>query len=233
MPDGGSLCAQWKRIALELDALLGLNQWKQSAPNAYYDAPLVRRVLKALREFRSRDDVEGVCAVLHACVRNNFAGVESFRLYSESYYGTKNLVQEYLDEGESRRACTCFPWRPRSALLLLLTLFAVLTALTVSSSLEYVRGAPPSALPIEEKADFFRSISKNLGASALCLSGGACESTSRRGLGGEKINLRGRILIIENCVCSFRLLPFRRRSGLARPEPAAAGHHGNFCRRYR
>lgn len=108
-------CAQWKRIALELDALLGLNQWKQSAPNAYYDAPLVRRVLKALREFRSRDDVEGVCAVLHACVRNNFAGVESFRLYSESYYGTKNLVQEYLDEGESRRACTCFaggPGRP-------------------------------------------------------------------------------------------------------------------------
>ncbi|KWU42516.1 patatin-domain-containing protein [Rhodotorula sp. JG-1b] len=132
---------EWKRIALELDALLGLNQWKQSAPNAYYDAPLVRRVLKALREFRSRDDVEGVCAVLHACVRNNFAGVESFRLYSESYYGTKNLVQEYLDE--------------------------------VSSSLEYVRGAPPSALPLEEKADFFRSISKNLGASALCLSGGA------------------------------------------------------------
>ncbi|GAA5879548.1 hypothetical protein JCM3774_000283 [Rhodotorula dairenensis] len=132
---------EWKSVALELDALLGLNQWKQSAPNAYYDAPLVRRVLKALREFRARDDVEGVCAVLHACVRNNFAGVESFRLYSESYYGTKNLVQEYLDE--------------------------------VSSSLEYVRGAPPSALPTEEKADFFRSIAKNLGASALCLSGGA------------------------------------------------------------
>lgn len=63
----------------------------------------MRRVLKALREFRSRDDVEGVCAVLHACVRNNFAGVESFRLYSESYYGTKNLVQEYLDEGESAK----------------------------------------------------------------------------------------------------------------------------------
>lgn len=99
-----ALPAQWKHIALELDALLGLNQWKQSAPNAYYDAPLVRRVLRALREFRARDDVEGVCAVLHACVRNNFAGVESFRLYSESYYGTKNLVQEYLDEGE-RASC--------------------------------------------------------------------------------------------------------------------------------
>lgn len=122
------LCAQWKRIALELDALLGLNQWKQSAPNAYYDAPLVRRVLKALREFRSRDDVEGVCAVLHACVRNNFAGVESFRLYSESYYGTKNLVQEYLDEGgypakRSPFSVAVAAWSLRLTLLLLILQF--------------------------------------------------------------------------------------------------------------
>jgi hypothetical protein len=190
----------------------------------------VRRVLKALREFRSRDDVEGVCAVLHACVRNNFAGVESFRLYSESYYGTKNLVQEYLDEGESRRDARV-RWWPRPPWLLLLTLFTgSLNALTVSSSLEYVRNAPPSALPLEEKADFFRSISKNLGASALCLSGGACESLST-----PRLTDRGkdRALIMQNCGCSFRLLPFRRCSGLARPEPAAASYHWNVCRRYR
>lgn len=91
---------QWKRVALELDAFLGLDKWKSSPNYAYYDASLVRRVLKALREFRSKNDAEGVCAVLHVCVRDNFAGVESFRLYSESYYGTKDLVQEYLDEGE-------------------------------------------------------------------------------------------------------------------------------------
>ncbi|BGP49849.1 hypothetical protein JCM10450v2_005754 [Rhodotorula kratochvilovae] len=131
----------WKARALELDAHLGLNDWKASAPNAYYDAPLVRRVLRALRSLREADDAEGVCAVLHACVRNNFAGVESFHLYSESYFGTKELVQEYLDE--------------------------------VTRSLEYIRGVPDEQLPAEEKADFFRSVAKNLGASALCLSGGA------------------------------------------------------------
>lgn len=95
------LDTQWKTRALALDALLGLNHWKASAPNAYYDAPLVRRVLRALRSLRDQGDAEGVCAVLHACVRNNFAGVESFHLYSESYFGTKELVQEYLDEGAS------------------------------------------------------------------------------------------------------------------------------------
>jgi len=39
--------------------------------------------------------------VLHAVLKSNFAGTESFRLYSESYYGTKELVQEFIDEGTS------------------------------------------------------------------------------------------------------------------------------------
>ncbi|GAA6019369.1 hypothetical protein JCM10207_001274 [Rhodosporidiobolus poonsookiae] len=132
---------EWKTHALALDAHLGLNDWKRSPSSSYYDAPLVRRVLRALRDLRGKDDAEGVAAVLHAVLRSNFAGVEGTRLYSESYYGTKELVQEYVDE--------------------------------VTRSLTYLRSSPPSALPPEDKADFFRSVAKNLGASALCLSGGA------------------------------------------------------------
>ncbi|GAA5934535.1 patatin-like phospholipase domain-containing protein [Sporobolomyces koalae] len=132
---------EWKARALALDSHLGLDHWKRSPPNAYYDAPLVRRVLKALRELRTKQDVEGVCAVLHAVLKSNFAGTESFRLYSETYYGTKELVQEFIDE--------------------------------VTECLIYVRSLPPSILPLADKLDFFRSSSKNLGSSALCLSGGA------------------------------------------------------------
>ncbi|GAA5906484.1 patatin-like phospholipase domain-containing protein [Sporobolomyces salmoneus] len=132
---------EWKSRALALDSHLGLTHWKQSPPNAYYDAPLVRRVLKALRELRSKQDAEGVCAVLHAVLKSNFAGTESFRLYSETYYGTKDLVQEFVDE--------------------------------VTECLIYIRSLPPSILPLSDKLDFFRSSSKNLGSSALCLSGGA------------------------------------------------------------
>ena len=108
------LVSQWKSRALALDAHLGLTHWKQSPPNAYYDAPLVRRVLKALRELRSKQDAEGVCAVLHAVLKSNFAGTESFRLYSETYYGTKELVQEFLDEGRSTLALMSrYARRPR------------------------------------------------------------------------------------------------------------------------
>lgn len=37
--------------------------------------------------------------LLEACVKNNFGGIESARLYSQTYYGTKSLVQEYVEEG--------------------------------------------------------------------------------------------------------------------------------------
>lgn len=59
----------------------------------------------------------------------------------ETFYGTKELVEEYVEE--------------------------------VARSISFVRQAPQSLISLDEKQDFFRSSAKNLGASALCLSGGA------------------------------------------------------------
>ncbi|KAK4047625.1 hypothetical protein OIV83_005283 [Microbotryomycetes sp. JL201] len=133
---------EWRSCALALDDYLRFNEWKKSAPNAYYDSPLVRRVLRTLRQLREDEDVEGVCAVLHAALRSNFAGVENFRLYSETFFGTKELIEDYVEE--------------------------------VARCISFVRQAPASTISLEEKQEFFRSAAKNLGASALCLSGGAC-----------------------------------------------------------
>ena len=44
--------------------------------------------------------VEELRGLMEACVKNNFVGVENPRLYSQTYYGTKNLVQNFVDEGE-------------------------------------------------------------------------------------------------------------------------------------
>merc|ERR1712225_136437 len=44
--------------------------------------------------------VEDLKALVEACVKNNFVGVENSRLYSQTYYGTKNLGQDFIDEVE-------------------------------------------------------------------------------------------------------------------------------------
>ncbi|CAE6507420.1 unnamed protein product [Rhizoctonia solani] len=130
---------EWKEAARVMDEYLGFDEWKQVDEDPYYDWTLVKKVYRSLRSFRAKDDARGVLGVLEVCIRANFAGIESTRIYSETFLGTKNLLESYLDE--------------------------------VVSALAYIRET--SQLSPEEKRRFFRSANKNLGASALCLSGGA------------------------------------------------------------
>ncbi|KAI1815880.1 lipase [Poronia punctata] len=117
---------EWVRAAKELDAYLGNQEWKEEDEFAYYNSTTVRRVYDQIRKHRraaekeeaidradfgsdagepaptngQRKVVEDLKALTEACVKNNFVGVENARLYSQTYYGTKNLVQKFVDEVE-------------------------------------------------------------------------------------------------------------------------------------
>ncbi|KAK1962907.1 patatin-like phospholipase [Colletotrichum sublineola] len=110
----------WVVAAKELDSYLDRQRWKEENDFAYYDSKTVKRVWEQLRKCRQRaeaqengetDDegqnkpqgkpaIEELHALLSACVKSNFVGVENPRLYSQTYYGTKNLVQNFIDEVE-------------------------------------------------------------------------------------------------------------------------------------
>lgn len=113
----------WRAAARELDEFLGNTAWKETNAFAYYDHKTVRRVWESMKKSRELAEaverklaggtqvkteerqegekaVEALRALLTACVKNNFVGVENPRLYSQTYYGTKNLVQNHVDEGE-------------------------------------------------------------------------------------------------------------------------------------
>lgn len=113
---------QWRSAAKDLDDFFGNSAWKESNEFAYYDWKTIRRVWDSMKKSRERAEtiekrirdgksveeeerqegekaVEALRALLMACVKNNFVGVENPRLYSQTYYGTKNLVQNHVDEG--------------------------------------------------------------------------------------------------------------------------------------
>ena len=104
--------ADWKNTANELDAHLGNDEWKTVEPYAYYDHATVKRVKEQLETFRkeasgsspngksSHHALEQLKMLVEACVKSNFAGTENPRLYSETYYGTKDLLQSFVDELE-------------------------------------------------------------------------------------------------------------------------------------
>ncbi|KAK5136215.1 hypothetical protein LTR08_003822 [Meristemomyces frigidus] len=106
----------WVESAKQLDRHLGNDKWKQDDEYAYYDSKTIRRVTEQMRKFRQKAEaeerggggkaggqrpVEELRALVEACVKNNFGGYENPRLYSETYYGTKDLVQQYVDEVSS------------------------------------------------------------------------------------------------------------------------------------
>jgi predicted acylesterase/phospholipase RssA len=105
--------SDWLKAAQALDAHLGNEQWKQIDEYAYYDHFTITKVVTQLKSARKDAEremqnggatvnelpaVEELRSLLEACVKNNFAGVENPRMYSEAYSGTKDLVQEYIDE---------------------------------------------------------------------------------------------------------------------------------------
>ena len=98
----------WRIAAQQLDTHLGNEQWKQTDDYAYYDHTTATKGKEQLKAGRilaksqegssSRDAVDKLRSLVEACVKNNFVGVENSRLYSETYYGTKRLAQDFVDE---------------------------------------------------------------------------------------------------------------------------------------
>lgn len=91
---------EWKEVAVTLDEYLGFQEWKRSDEDPFYDWMLVRKVKRSLKALQEKKDVRGCLGVLETCTRSNFAAVESSRLYSETFFGTKDLIESYFDELE-------------------------------------------------------------------------------------------------------------------------------------
>ncbi|OAX43465.1 patatin-domain-containing protein [Rhizopogon vinicolor AM-OR11-026] len=98
---GANTYQEWKEAATTLDEYLGFDDWKKIDEDAFYDWKLVRKVNRSLKTLREKKDVRGVLGILEMCIRTNFVGVESSRLYSESFLGTKDLIESYHNELES------------------------------------------------------------------------------------------------------------------------------------
>ena len=106
--------ADWVEAATKLDKYLGTEEWKEQDEYAYYDHATVKRVKNQLcmfreqasdarlkrQEDRATQATEELVTLMEACARGNFAGIENPRVYHETYYGTKNLIQEFIDELE-------------------------------------------------------------------------------------------------------------------------------------
>lgn len=103
----------WVEGAKELDNHLGNEEWKRDPEYAYWDYSTIQRIMARMKRLRSQAErqemgrqndaggqrpMDALVELVEGCVKHNFAGFENSRLYSETYYGTKDLLQNYVDE---------------------------------------------------------------------------------------------------------------------------------------
>ncbi|RXK35428.1 hypothetical protein M231_07332 [Tremella mesenterica] len=89
---------EWVTIAKELDALLGFDKWKEQEEDVYFDWSLVKRVRRRLYKERTGGDVKALMGDLQTIVRPNYAATQDPKMYSETFYGTKTLVESHVRE---------------------------------------------------------------------------------------------------------------------------------------
>ena len=89
---------EWKEAAIEHDEVSGATRWKQMDQSIRYDFVSIRNRLDHLRALRARHDDRGLLFTLNEGIHGNMGGMGRSELYGKAKFGTKGLIEAYVDE---------------------------------------------------------------------------------------------------------------------------------------
>lgn len=92
--------AQWCEAAQEHDEISGQKRWRNVDQTSQYDYVEVRIRLDRLRSLRANHDYHGLLFALNEGIHGNMAGMGRSSLYQRANFGTKRLIEQYVDEIE-------------------------------------------------------------------------------------------------------------------------------------
>jgi len=89
---------EWCEAALQHDELSGMRRWREVDQTRQYDYSQIRLRLDRLRSLRSRHDYQGLLFTLNEGIHGNMGGMGRSTLYHRAKFGTKHLIEQYIDE---------------------------------------------------------------------------------------------------------------------------------------
>jgi len=89
---------EWREAAIEHDELSGQRRWREIDQTSQYDYGQIRLRLDRLRSLRARHDHQGLLFTLNEGIHGNMGGMGRSSLYRRSKFGTKKLIEQYVDE---------------------------------------------------------------------------------------------------------------------------------------
>ncbi len=96
--DGALSYDAWAAAASEYDDISGLRRWRDVDQTSLYDYAQIRLRVDRLRSLRARQDYSGLLFTLNEGIHGNMGGMGRSSLYNRAKFGTKRLIEEYVDE---------------------------------------------------------------------------------------------------------------------------------------
>jgi TAG lipase/steryl ester hydrolase/phospholipase A2/LPA acyltransferase len=94
----GTSYEAWCEAAIEHDELSGQKRWREVDQTSQYDYAQIRLRLDRLRSLRARHDYHGLLFTLNEGIHGNMGGMGRSGLYRRARFGTKKLIEQYIDE---------------------------------------------------------------------------------------------------------------------------------------
>lgn len=89
---------EWDQLALKLDRISGNEVWKENPISNLYDYKLISLRLHQLRYTREAKNYKKLLYLIRTTWTRNIGNIQNVNLYRHSMVGTKNLIEEYLEE---------------------------------------------------------------------------------------------------------------------------------------
>jgi NTE family protein len=90
--------SEWVEAAQMHDEITGKDKWKKEERSSLYDYQIIRTRLQGLRKCRLNGDDKGLLFTLNEGIHGNMGGMGSSALHTVAKFGTKQLINEYIDE---------------------------------------------------------------------------------------------------------------------------------------
>ena len=90
--------SEWVSAAIAHDKRHGNDAWRKVDESSHYDYVAIRERLVNLRELRKNRDADGLLFALNEGIHGNIGGMGSPALYETAKFGTKKLVEDYIEE---------------------------------------------------------------------------------------------------------------------------------------
>jgi len=89
---------EWKQTALALDELEGNDNWRIRPESDHYDYHLLKSRIRLFRRLQKQNDYDQLIFRLREELHGNIGNMANPLLYQQARFGTKQLINDYLNE---------------------------------------------------------------------------------------------------------------------------------------